>query len=262
MPVWWGNHDLSESDLLLKQIGPLLLGVRKFQDEWRFYFNRQADWDDFTSIAYDLSEDCLLDANVSVERFMVHNVKPIVSLIPVLADRPFVIQTETPFYVPSNQSVVTFVVTPVWVKISIGENPVELTEVPVMRPSDTWFGADTIRGELSYASFTKARLAVDELPKHHHMAVTPVEICNEASSNLLLEKINLPVTCLSLYEVAGKYLWTQGVRMVRKEDDESAVLEIGKGPPAQAESTVFLSGPRDGLVEDNILRTIRKRLFL
>jgi len=261
MTVWWGKHALTEEGLVLKQIGPLLLGVQNVQDEWRFYVNRVENRVEQGGVIGEPEEN-LLNDDFLTQRFVVKNARPVVSLTPVLADRPFVVHAQTPFYVPPKESAVIFVVTPVWVKISVGEPPVELTELPVIRPSDTWFGSDTTKGELCYANLTKARLTVEELPKRSHMAVTPVEICNEVGSHLLLETINLPVTCLEIYEVAGKYLWTQGVRLVRKEKNEAALVEISQGSPKQAVSALYLSGPRNSPEGDNFISTISKSLFL
>ena len=260
--AWWGTYDLSDKGSLQKQIGPLLIEVKQLKNEWCIYYEQQNELLDAIEENQPEVIDFSFDEDMFKERYVLDEFPPKVTLIPALADRPFVTRPSTPFYIPSRQSVVIYVSTPLWVKIGVGEEDFQLTEIPTIRPSDSWFGPNTIRGELCYASRTKARLSVDELPKRYHRAITPIEIINKDDSHLLLEKINLPVPYLHLYEIAGKYLWTQGVRMVRKEEDEPALLEILKGPPSQAaDGAVFLSESRKETVEDNIIKIISSSLF-
>lgn len=262
MKTWWGTYDLPEDNSLKIQVGPLCLGVRNIQDEWQVYYDRDETWQDTTIENKETLIEFVLNIDTLKERYVLQGVKRKVTFSPSLADRSFVTRPSTPFYVPSMQSVIIYISTPLWINIVIGDDSVALTEIPIMRPSDSWFGPNTIRGELCYASRTSARLTVDELPKRFHRAITPIEILNEAESHLLLEKINLPVPYLELYEVAGKYLWTQGVKMTRKEENEAAILEILKGPPVQAsDKAVHISEPRKKTMEENIIRTISSNLF-
>ena len=51
-----------------------------------------------------------------------------------------------------------YVSTPLWVRVDVHDPPQFLQEIPVIRPSDTWFGPSTREGELGYAGRTHGRL--------------------------------------------------------------------------------------------------------
>jgi hypothetical protein len=82
----------------------------------------------------------------------------------------------TPLYVPPAEIATIFVRSPLWLRIEVGDALIALQEVPMLRPSDTWFGPTTMEGELCYASQTYARLNLEKLPIGPHHAGTQVTI--------------------------------------------------------------------------------------
>ena len=256
MKTWWGTCDLSEEGVLQKQIGPLWLAIKQDKYEWQIYYERITDWHDDAAARAVIPESFVLGEETLKERYVLNNNAQKVVLMPVLADRAVVARPATPFYVPVRQTATIFISTPLWVSIALGDAKESLTEIPILRPSDTWFGPDTRRGELCYASRTSARMAITELPKRSHRATTPVQIRNDSDSHLLLERINLPVPYLEIYEAADHRLWTQAVKMIRKEDAETATLEILDGPPSLIQGAKLLTDAREKIKEKTIIRTI------
>jgi hypothetical protein len=169
------------------------------------------------------------------ERFVHAGESNQVTLLPMLADRPVVIRPRQPVFLLSGQTITLYLSTPVWLKIMVGDPPVLLKELPLMRLSDTWFGPNTREGELCYAGRTQARHDPKELPDRPHRAITPLTIQNKAASPLPLEKISLPVPMLALYgDDAGK-LWTQAVTLTREgQTDLASVASTARRKPAAA----------------------------
>lgn len=259
MKMWWGAFDLPKNNVLQKQIGPLWIAIKQEKDEWQIYYERLSGWrDDATKIIKrsDTPVTFIPKAENLKERYVLNGSTPKVFLMPALADLAVVARPATPLYVPSGQSVTVYISTPVWVKIGVGLEAVELTDIPTLRPSDSWFGPNTRDGEICYSSRTSARMSESELPKRAHRAITPVKIHNESREHLLLERINLPVPYLELYGTVDQFLWTQGVKMVREENDEADAMEIMGGPPSQIQRATFVAGPREKPKGKTIIRRI------
>jgi hypothetical protein len=256
MKTWWGTFDLSKKGILQKQIGPLWLAIKQNTYEWQIYYEKITAWQDDAEGSAVSPESFVLGDETLKERYVLNNNAQKVVLMPALADRAVVARPVTPFYVPVGQTATIFISTPLWVTVALGEEKELLTEIPILRPPDTWFGPDTLTGELCYASRTSGRMAISELPKRSYRATTPVQIRNDSDSHLLLERINLPVPYLEIYEAADHHLWTQAVKMVRKEDAETATLEILDGPPTQIQGAKLLSDAREQMQGKTIIRTI------
>jgi hypothetical protein len=131
-----------------------------------------------------------------------------------------------------------------WLQIEVGDDLIPLLEIPILRPSDTWFGPTTMEGELCYASRTNARLHLENAPIGPHHAVTQVSIQNRAGTQLLVEHLKLPVPYLTLFEASDGLLWTQGVTMTRSRDTDMADFQIEQSPPKRAGVVKRLSQAR------------------
>lgn len=166
------------------------------------------------------------------------------NLTPLLADRPVVIRPETPFHVPAGQETTLFVSTPLWLQLQVSTPPIQLIEMAIKRPSDTWFGPSTMEGELCYASSTLGRLTLLDFPHSAHRAITPIIIRNNSDEAFQLERLNLPVTFLSPFRSAKQILWTESVTMKRETETSDASLQIGEGAPPQAADAKLISAPR------------------
>lgn len=255
MKNWWGVYDFNTAQKIQTQIGPLCLAIESDSSELRLFYDRDPDWQEHNE-----ADNCSLASFFATlplqERYVFRADARGITLLPALADRSVVVQPATPFYLPAGHSVTVFISTPLWVHISLGTHDDTLKELPTLRPSDTWFGPNTMEGELCYASHTSARISIDNLPTRSHRAITPVQIVNESSSALFLERINLPVTYLDIYETDSCQLWTQGVKMVKNANDETAGMELLAGPPADVAGAVQLTEARNKASERTIIRKI------
>jgi hypothetical protein len=244
---WWGRRRVPAGTAGLWRIGPLSLWVQRLDGEWRVAHETGDDPLDM-SLEEDLPADVgdLLQKE-GVGRFVTAGKSEEVVLSPALADRSVVTSSEQPLSVPPGEEVTVYVSSPLWVRIEAGKPAKLLCEIPVFRPSDTWFGPDTTEGELCYASRTFHRVRLGDIPVRPHRATTAIKIRNRAKSMLALERMQVPVTHLALYRAGDGRLWTQDVLFERAGEDDFVALRLGgRGKPAAAGSGEVrqIAGPR------------------
>lgn len=240
--AWWGEFELAEGQRGQWRIGPLDLWLESVPQEWRLVLERPRDPQDATLQVTVPTRRKPPESAAEAIRFA--GIDPAVPAVlrPALADRAVVSRPERPFYIPAAARVTLYISTPLWIQLHLADKL--LHELPAYQPSDTWFGANTIDGELCYATRTHCRLDLREVRWCPHRAVTPLTIHNAASDALLLERLNLPVPRLSLYADERNRLWTQAVELERKADRAMADVRIAEGPPAVAEQGTHINGPR------------------
>lgn len=258
--VWWGKFTLTGDQSGFWRIGPMKLWLRRLLNEWRIAHCSEGDPNDGALEVRLPVEPREPGAEFEVVRFFFRQPPDDLSLLPAPADRPVIIRSETPLCIPANEEITLYVSTPLWVRLQVGRPEKLLLELPLYRPSDTWFGPNTREGEIAYAGRTQGRLHLEDLPFRPHRAVTPVLIRNLAEESLLLERINVPVPYLSLFSAADGGLWTQGLTLEREAEKGLAVIYLDKDPPRQAPDARPVCGPRER-AEQNLLKRTFGALF-
>ena len=206
------------------RIGPLELWIQRLEGEWRI---ASEQGDDPLDDALEREVPCVIDGVLdreSTERYASNSKTEVIRLAAALADRSVVTRSDKPLHVPPGEEISVFVSSPLWVRIEAGEPGKLLRELPVFRPSDTWFGPNTREGELCYASRTHHRLRLEQIPARPHRAVTSVLVRNRASGMLSLDRMQVPVMHLSLYRSQEGHLWTDDVVFERRGEDDFAEL--------------------------------------
>ncbi len=247
---WWGRFSVPRDHRGRWCIGPMDLHVRHVRQEWHVASESLRDVLDRT---LDISVDAPSPTNSDLvfSRFCFRETTKDLLISPQLPDRAVVIRPEAPLYVPAGEEVTLFVSLPVWIRIEAGKPAKFLQELPIHRPSDTWFGPSTREGDLCYASRTSARLNVNDVPFRPHRAVASVVIRNAAEDPLFVERLNVSAQHLSLFATPDGYLWTEGMILEREADGEAVQAHFEKTAPAVAKDAVLLSGPR--IAPDNNL---------
>ena len=241
---WWGSHAVPEGGHLHLRIGPLDLTAQRNPHEWRIAWNRDDTFEDGVAKAELAVVDHGSETEANLERFVFSHTPKRLTLRPRLADRPVVSRPITPLHIPAGEQVVVFISSPLWVAFEVGEEGRLLKDLPIVRPSDTWFGPSTLEGEVCYAGRTRATLALEPPPHPPERATIPTLVRNESRQEMLLERINLPVPLLSLFADQQGRLWSEGLTLVREGDGDMASLHIGKGPPQHAGQAERVAPPR------------------
>jgi hypothetical protein len=148
-----------------------------------------------------------------------------------------------PVKIPSGREALFFVGVPLWVRITAGDaDTVHLSEEPSVKLSNIWFG-DPMSGDLCYSLRTRARRSISDSQVEPHRAVCPVTIRNAAPVQVDVERFCVHVAHLSIY--AGKSrLWTGGVQITFKGEDETSQVEYSGKPPTYEGVDRVLSEPR------------------
>ncbi len=244
--TWWGLQRVGIEGVKRWRIGPLSLWAQRLEGEWRLAWASTGDSMEDTLSPMEAAE---VDDFLGLEnatRYASQGKNDQLWLTARLADRPMVTQSEKPVSLPPDEELYIYVSTPLWVEVAVGQERKKLAEVPVYRPSDTWFGANTLEGELCYSSRTFHRLSLDNVPVKPHRAITAVLVQNRARELLTLERMKIPVPNLALCQTDDGRLWTQEVVFERTEDTEFAALHM----PSRSDRRCVHAGQRGELVSE------------
>jgi len=263
-PVWWGEFEIPEGQAGSWQIGPLALVVQRQPMEWRVAHERASDvLDDTVAVACPIDPEAVVEKG-KVLRIVSRHAQGHLHITPVLADRPLVARPETAFRLLPGEEIGLYVSIPLWVRVEIearnDNGRQEILDVASWRPPDTWFGPSTSDGELGYAIRINARLNRENLPVLGYRAITQVVVRNRAQDSLSLERMSLPVPNLSLFYDADSYLSTQTVMMERDREGKLVQVDIGSGPPEEIRDPQLVSGPREVIHRNVLVRALSRLL--
>ena len=255
-PPWWGEFTLQEGECGLWQVGPMSLWGQRLAGEWRVANSTAGDLFD-TLVSLQIPCEAMGEAVPS--RFSFRDPGETITVLPLLADRPVISRPERPLFIPPGEEVTLYVSSPLWLKLEAGVPRQTLQELPIFRPSDTWFGPLTREGGLCYASSTMALTDTRDFPHSPHRAVTPVRVRNRAAQSLTLERLNLPVPFLTLYRAENGTLWTQRVTLDREEEKgELAQLQLDTTAPVEAGESERLAAPRQASEKNMVIQAFSK----
>lgn len=259
---WWTTYTLGLGHGGQWQIGPSTLWIFHTDHEWRLIHQQAADsLMDGSMVRAPVPESewpPVVDPDIPTDqivRFSAQDDEATVTLKPALANRPVVARPENAIYIPPGAEVTLYISTPLWIQMRLGASATH--EVPSFRPSDTWFGPSTREGELCYAARTTGRFRLADLPMRPHRAVTPLVVQNAASDQLLVERAQIPMQHLALYETDNHVLWTQAVTLHREEDVEGARVRIKPGAPPDAANATCAAEPREPLKKNLVMSTFK-----
>jgi hypothetical protein len=242
---WYGQYQLLPEVTAFWQVGPLRFWLTHGEQEWRFTQQPGLDPLDPT-LERDLSGRTPEppEAEAQALRLGFRQTHNLLRLTPMTADRPVVVKPTTPFLLPPGEELVLYISTALWLQVAVDEPAKEFLQVPLFRPSDTWFGASTRDGEMCYAMQTSARLRLENLPVRPHRAISALRVRNKAEANLAIEKVLLPLPHMSLFAAEDGHLWTEAVSLDHTDSAHDAPLNLSERPPEQAGPTRLICGPR------------------
>lgn len=260
MQTWWGRYSLQEGEAGQWCVGPMSLWIQRRAHEWRIaYASRNEAFADTCRVEVPCAADAL--AAAGLHRHSMARTHAELELTPLLADRPIISRPDSSLFLPPGEALTFYIGSPLWLRIGVEKGRTVLQEFPVFRPSDTWYGS-MIEGEgLCYATSTLALTELADFPDSPFRAITPLTVRNRGSDRLNIERLNLPVPYLSLYQAEDGRLWTQSVSMERERAHEDmARFSIGKKTPAEAGKCTLVSAARRA-AEDNLVIRAFSRLF-
>lgn len=246
---WWGNIKIAQDQTILFRIGPLDLSITRTPNEFLVHTKRvEQQQENLTRCSFDFDARPL-DGGSS-ERCIFRETPDNITLMPALADRWVVSQPSDPLFITPDEEVMLYISSIIWVRLFTRNGSVLLRDVPVIRPSDTWYPPNNpLDGQLCYSARTAARLNPALLPRRPFRAVTPLKIKNKSSITLPIERVAIPVPSLAIYHTATGQLVTQSVdaMSVERERGKSVVeVDLGKRPTNALGETTKLAEARGG----------------
>jgi len=252
---WYGTFEVPINGVGTWQIGPYDLWVQRSECEWRLASLQGRDSLDRT-LRVDVPSDTTdPPEGAQIKRIAFETSPESVTLGPALADRPVVVSPEDPLQVPTDEKVILYISTPVWVELTTESGRVVLIDEPTHRPSDTWFGPSPMRGELCYATRTAARMVLENIPPRPHRVISVVEIKNRAKDSLTVDRLKIPTPHLSVYVTPEGGLWTETLTFDHHGDGEMAAVMLSSAPPANASGATLARGPRVPMETGLLTRT-------
>jgi hypothetical protein len=252
---WWGDFPLTEQQSMCWSIGERQIVIQRQASEWNTW-NIETETENQELLVRAEYTNPELPDQALLGRHLQTTTAASLRVTPALADRSVVTRPNVPLRLLGGEQTLIYVSTPLWLKALTLPGDLCLLDVPFWRPSDSWFGPSTREGEMCYAKHTDARLQIELLERRPHRAITPVFIHNKQREALLIERLNVPVPLLSLYQDTHQGLWTNTINVTREEDDDMIELELEKQAPAEVQDASLVAGPRISSGRHTLIRSI------
>jgi hypothetical protein len=253
---WWQERAPEIGEVTCFAFGPSRTLIRRLENEWQLLAQPAVPEPPQDVRAAVTQPKSMPKEQDGLQRFVFKKTEPRLTVTPTLADRPVVARPASALSIPPGVSVRLYISSPLWLRIDVHKSGTTLAEVPVFRPSDIWFGPNTLEGTLCYSSRTHAHLDVANLPHRNHRAITPVVIRNQDDETFHFERLSLPVPYLTLFATESGELWTDTVTLVRKKDGETGSLDISGKIPSEAGGGAKLRGPREKRPSSSLIQSI------
>lgn len=262
--AWGEGLSLAPGETLCNGLSDLTLAVTLLEKEWQVRVARHPGAVEETAWRQ-WRERGVPEHDEGLERFARGSEAPTLALRPALADLPLIIRPYHPLHLPPGTNTTIYVSTLVWLQLVVGDGR-RLLEVPVRRPSWTWMGADTMEGEICYASQTAARLESETLPRRPWRAMSAVQLHHEGDDYLTLDRFSFPAPIMPLFRQTqpgadGLHsLWTPTLSIHSERDLATASLRVASKPPREAGPCEALAPARQPVGRNHLVRTM-DRIF-
>ena len=248
--TFWGNYKMPGTTPVEWRVGALELWIRTHADELWIYYQHddaRAAGIKAPSPAQAPQESAApgnapeISADVNWRRWTLQKSYEKLRILPVFPDLPVVVKPEYPFRITPQVKTRIYVRVPLWARIQLGETII--TEIPTVILSKTWFGSFT-DGELCYWISSAARKAITADIARPYMAISPINIMNRSSDELLVEKICHRVKELPLFESNGQ-LWSSETTAKYRGVNEGSEIEVSTKAPSDAAKSQRFMPPRE-----------------
>jgi hypothetical protein len=239
---FWKDFEITVGDLYRWDIGPLTIWMRLTSFEW-WISTEESDDGRAPAICEKVDEE---PEGLEWRRWARHSDSQRVKLTPIMPDRSVVVRPETSVFFPPGTDGMLYARLPVWVKISVvgdGEQDVALCEIPSSTLSNTWFGENTVEGELCYAMHTTARRSLEGVEDSPNRVICPLRLHNRSDDVLNFERLAIGSQHLTIYEYEG-HLWTSCISVTYRGTERLSVVKHEENWFERPETATVLCPPR------------------
>lgn len=245
----WGEWEFELGEVELISIGKLRLWILlKDADIWIGHKYADSEEENITDPPNDLEW----------RRWAIKTEVRKLKLQPVFPDKPLVVKSEYSLKISPGAKIDIFARIPIWICIRIPSSNYQLTEIPIVKLSRTWFG-DHIEGELCYHATTKARRSLSKIDPKPYLVNCPITISNKSEDDLDFENFCYRVERLRMFQKENE-LWADETQIIyHGESLNSDVIMSGKLPDGISKDTL-ITEPRKKIQKSLATRTF-KRFF-
>lgn len=244
---WWGPFSFAIGQSRAWRLGSLHVRLTRNLNEWQLEYHRPRHQSENIQDWEVLEMDTAFGEPTALERYLFAHTTDSLSFYPRLADRSVIVKPINPIFIPAGQQGTLFVSTPLWLAGFVGNQREALFDIAINRPKDSWFGPDTLKGELCYSTAVEGRTDLNQLVPRAFRAVTPVHFHNTSNSLMQLDRMNLPVPALPLFHCqdSGR-IWTSQIKVVQDTPNRPPRIRIENRTPPQAGQVTFIQPSRSG----------------
>ena len=242
----WGEHEIPLNKTKNWSIGDVQLWCKRTKDEIQIAY--------FTINDKNETERKEPAENISWSRWALKKEHPTIKFTPMFPDRPVVVKPESPFKLNKGVNARIYIRVPIWVKITQStRESITLFEFPTIVLSNTWFGTFA-EGELCYWISSGVRREIEPDPTRPYLAICAIQLMNKSDNDLIVEKICLRVSNLSLF-YDKKQLWADETKVTYKGEQATSQIEFTGKPPTEAKSVELISPPRNPVKKNLVAQT-------
>jgi hypothetical protein len=233
----WGTYTCEADVCYSWQSGPLKVWLKRSPLEWQLAHELSED-EELTEYQWQSLD--LDPEGVSWQKWAFSNPHEEVVFRPVMPERPLVVKTLTPTYIPADMEAVFYVNIPLCAMIETQKNShtAKFESISSVTLSDTWFG-NNFEGNLCYALKTRAVRTAEEVKPQPHRALCPISIANKAHETLPLQKICIHAKYLNIY-ASNSQLWTNRISVSFLGKGVPSKVHYAHTPPAELEKPVLV----------------------
>ncbi|PRQ04299.1 hypothetical protein ENSA5_08650 [Enhygromyxa salina] len=239
-PPWIGHHPLEIDARHAWTLGAFELLAHRRELEWQLAA-RWADDPLSTALATGPASPEAFEACTWSIRASNAKTIPALELRARAADRPVIARPDTTLVIPPRAHASIFLGSAAWIELLLDEALV--ASLPSWRLSDTWFGRTTSDGTLCYASRTRARTSLPDVPVLPASLLTRATIFNGSERAFTVERIGIPMPSMSVFADDSGRVWTEEIR-VDVESSGSSRTRVADAPGDGAERFERIAEPR------------------
>lgn len=233
----WGEHEISDKKMCSFAIGDVQFWCKKLKNEIQLAYSRKSSGEQALARSENPPE------NVTWSRWALKKEHPKIRISPIFPDRPIVVKPESALKISLNAQAKIFVRVPIWIKIELtNREATVLFELPTVTLSNTWFG-NFADGELCYWISSGARPEIEPDPSRPYLAICPIALINNSERDLLVDKICLRVSNLSLF-FDETQLWADEAKITYKGEEAISQIDFTGKTPSKAPQAKLISAPR------------------
>lgn len=257
MKKWWGEINFELNEAKTWRIGQRKMSVQRKDAEWLIW-NEKTEEESFEELVIERATFRDPTMDILPQRYLVKNTQQSLIAKPLLADRSIIVRPHSALNILPGEQVELYVSSPLWLAFYAHKEMLPISDLPLWLPSDSWFGPNTMLGELCYSKYTEAKVTLDNIQKRSHRAITTINISNEHDEVLTIERISLPAPFLKLYVDATHQFWTDKVCLIHHLDGDRPSFDI-KSLTIESEITdlTLISPAREIADKSTFMRSIR-----